>query len=605
MKRTKPIISLVLAIAIAAMLIPTVAKATVAKATVGKVQLRIEGYDQTLLSASVSMDVFDLQDYGITDTSADFTVLHAVIKVLLDAGYDPKDENIIEYNKGSYISSVLGITATGNAGWMYTLNDESPYNSIKDQTLKDGDSVVIYYIENWMTCSYSTFGTASSVSVDAFDTVQLNLIHQVTDPATWMTSYVPLGGAEILIDNEKTDIFTDTYGNAYITFDFEGSYSITAEKYTDGINTISRPAFTVDVAGEGVKVNIYMDDEAFISCVDHITDMTALDAITSALAQLGHTLIDDKVAVFNGGSYISSLLGLTAEGNAGWMYTVNNNTSWSSISEQILNEGDTLDVYYISDWMTCSYTYFDMADVTCVGSSKATFRLYRHATDPVTWATVSVPCANEEILLDGKKAGYVTDENGYITISLNEIGTYAISTLKGNPSVSYTEARIHITTDNEPGLDDFIDASDVGESFVSCFTDAVEKGIVKGNGERRLDPKVSVTKAEFITMLIRVKGYEVPGKYTKRYSDITEENWFYGYAQVAFRYGLAGSEAGNFLPETVLTQSMLTYGICKAFDTDITALVLNDDMLTMFSDGISREEAVYAIYYFKGILADQ
>lgn len=600
MKRTKSIISLVLAVILAAMLIPTVAKATV-----NEVELRIEGYDKTLLSASVSMDVFDLKDYGISDASADFTVLHAVIKALLDAGYDPKDENIIEYNKGSYISSVLGITASGNAGWMYTLNDESPYNSIKDQTLNDGDSVVIYYIENWMTCSYSTFGMTSSVSADAFDTVQLNLKHQVTDPATWMASYVPLEGAQILINNEKTDIFTDASGNAYITFDSEGSYSITAEKYADGINTISRPGFTVDVEGKGVMVNIYMDDEAFTACVDHKTDMTVLDAITSTLLKLGHTLPDDKVAVLNGGSYISSLLGLTAEGNAGWMYTVNNNTSWSSISEQILNEGDILDVYYISDWMTCSYTYFDMADVTCVGGSKVTFRLYRHVTDPVTWATASVPCANEEILLNGEKAGYATDENGYVTISLNYIGTYAISTLKGDPFVSYTEARIHITTDNEPGMDDFTDASDVGESFISCFTDAVEKGIIKGNGERCLNPKASVTKAEFITMLIRVKGYEVPGRYTKRYSDITAENWFYGYAQVAFRYGLAASDAGNFLPNTVLTQSMLTYGICKAFDMDMTAFILSEDMLTLFSDGISREEAVYAIYYFKGILADQ
>jgi hypothetical protein len=154
-------------------------------------------------------------------------------------------------------------------------------------------------------------------------------------------------------------------------------------------------------------------------------------------------------------------------------------------------------------------------------------------------------------------------------------------------------------------MDDFTDASDVTEGFVSCFTDAVEKGIVKGNGERRLDPKASITKAEFITMLIRVKGYEVPGKYTKRYSDIAAENWFSAYAQVAFRHGLAASEAGNFLPDTVLTQSMLIYGICKAYDTDITTFTLGEDISAMFSDGISREEAVYTIYYFKGILADQ
>ncbi|HRR35813.1 MAG TPA: hypothetical protein P5535_01935, partial [Clostridia bacterium] len=92
--------------------------------------IRIEGYEGTLVEkTAVPLNRFDLKAYGVTEEPSDYTVLHAVIYALKEKGHDPSKAKVLEANGGSYISSVLGLKAEGNAGWMYVLNDESSWNS--------------------------------------------------------------------------------------------------------------------------------------------------------------------------------------------------------------------------------------------------------------------------------------------------------------------------------------------------------------------------------------------------------------------------------------------------------------------------------------------
>ena len=61
----------------------------------------------------------------------EYTALHAIIAALNANGYDASDKAVIDTNNGMFVSSVLGLKAEGNAGWMYVLNDESSWNSIR------------------------------------------------------------------------------------------------------------------------------------------------------------------------------------------------------------------------------------------------------------------------------------------------------------------------------------------------------------------------------------------------------------------------------------------------------------------------------------------
>ncbi len=567
--------------------------------------IRIEGYEGTLVEkTAVPLNRFDLKAYGVTEEPSDYTVLHAVIYALKEKGHDPSKAKVLEANGGSYISSVLGLKAEGNAGWMYVLNDESSWNSVKDQKLEKDDYVVLYYIKDWMNCSYSTFGVADEYEVDAFTTVKLNLKHQVTDPVTWAASNENLAGAVITVDGKKTDAVTDEFGNAYLTFKDKGTHIISAEKYVDGINTISRPYAYIDVQGKGVAVNIYTTDKTYRACVEpkgfdlakydasSELEFSALHAIIATLNSNGFDAADPKIANYNKGSFISALAGVEASGNSAWMYTVNNQTSWFAVNEQPLTDGDVLDIYLLNDWATDTYSYFDMTSIKVQGGENIRVRLYRHVLDFVTWETSVHPYANCEITVNGHKAGYVTDNDGYVNLKFNKKGVYEISVLPKEDNISRASVTVDVTSDSDVSLEQYNDYAEVTDNYLTYMEKAVGKYIMNGDQDNNLRPADEITKAEFLTMLVRASKLDVPGKYRKRYTDVVAGNWFGSFAQAVFRYGLAKHDKGFLYPDAAVSSDIALYALNTAFASDAA---LSDAQKAVFAEGLTREEAAYLI----------
>ncbi len=600
MKRSTSTICMIVMIALLIAMTPTVFATATEYA-----YIRIEGYEGTLVEkTAVPLEVFNLDAYGISDEPQYFSVLHAIISALKSKGHDASSKDILNTNGGSYISTVLGLTAEGNAGWMYVLNDSSSWNSIIDQELVKDDYVVIYYIEDWMNCSYSTFGVDDEYETDAFNTVKLNLKHQVTDPVTWEVSYEDVSGAVITIDGQKTDTVTDESGNAYLTFKDWGTHEISAEKVIDGINTISRPYAQIKVYGKGVAVNIYTKDTTYTAYMDpkgfdlskynvsSELEFSALHAVIRALGQNGFDAADPKIANFNKGSFISMLAGIEAVDNASWMYTVNNESSWYALNEQPLNDGDILDVYLLNDWMTDTYSFFNIMNIKAEGGEKVLLRLYRHVLDYSTWEVSIQPYSNCEITVDNLKAGYVTDSNGYVRVSFNKKGIYEISTLPKEDNISRTSVFIEVTNDKDISTDAYNDYTTVSDEYFSYVEKAVGQYILTGDQNNNLRPNDEVTKAEFLAMLIRASDLEVAGKYRKKYIDITAGHWFNGYAQTVFKYGLAAHEKGYLYPNAHITSDIAQYALSKAFESQVS---LDEKQKTVFADGLSREEAIYLI----------
>ena len=113
---------------------------------------------------------------------------------------------------------------------------------------------------------------------------------------------------------------------------------------------------------------------------------------------------------------------------------------------------------------------------------------------------------------------------------------------------------------------------------------------MNGDQDNNLRPADEITKAEFLTMLIRHQtGYTVNTR--KRYVDVVAGNWFGGYAQAVFRYGLAKQTKDIFIPMLRL-QPMLPvcseYGIC-------IGCRFEDAQKAVFTEGLTREEAAYLI----------
>lgn len=567
--------------------------------------IRIEGYEGTLVEkTAVPLNRFDLDSYGISDEPSHYSVLHAVIHALETKGNDASLKDVLDTNGGSYISTVLGLKAEGNAGWMYVLNDSSSWNSIKDQQLVKDDYVVIYYIEDWMNSAYSTFGIEDEYETDAFKTVKLNLKHQVTDPVTWEVTYENTEGAVITVDGEKTDIVTDETGNAYLTFTDWGTHEISAEKFIDGINTISRPYAGIKVYGRGVAVNIYTNNKAYQAFMDpkgfdlskydvsSELEFSALHAVIRALGQNGFDAADPKIANFNKGSFISLLAGAEAQGNSSWMYTLNNESSWYALNEQPLQDGDVLDVYLLKDWMTDTYSFFDINNIDAKGGEEVRIRLYRHVLDYSTWEVSVQPYSNCEILINGQKAGYVTDDNGYVTLSFNKAGLYEVSTMPREDNISLTCAYINVISDRTACINQYNDYSDIAADYSSYVFKAVSQYIMTGDQDKNLRPSDEVTKAEFLALLVRASNLEIPGKFRKKYSDVVSGSWFGSYAQTVFKYGLAKHDKGYLYPDSSVASDIAQYALNMAFTSD---KALSEEQEAVFAEGLTRQEAVYLI----------
>jgi len=321
-------------------------------------------------------------------------------------------------------------------------------------------------------------------------------------------------------------------------------------------------------------------------------EFSALHAVIKALLINGFDAKDQSVNNFNKGSYISALAGIEAMGNSSWMYTLNNESSWYALNEQPIKEGDYLEVYLLNDWMSDTYSYFDIKNISIQGGEKIKLRLYRQVMDYSTWEVTTEPYADNEIMINGKRSGLVTDSKGYVTLSFNEKGVYEISNTGKQQNVSYTNAYVTVQSDRTVNTDYFNDYSDVSDEYAEYMQKAIEHFIISGDENLNIRADDKVTKAEFLTMVIRASELEVFGRYNKKYSDVLSGNWFSGYAQTVFKYGLAEHDNGYIYPNSDITDKDAELALNRAFGKNTS---LTDEMLLVFNDGLTRQEAAYLI----------
>lgn len=80
----------------------------------------------------------------------------------------------------------------------------------------------------------------------------------------------------------------------------------------------------------------------------------------------------------------------------------------------------------------------------------------------------------------------------------------------------------------------------------------VEQGVLIGdNGS--IYPDNQVTRAEFLTMLVRALGSE-PAQYQGGFEDVKAEDWFAGYIQAALNLGILTGEELTMNPEGMLSR---------------------------------------------------
>ena len=125
---------------------------------------------------------------------------------------------------GLSLMKLWGVENGGSYG--YYLNDASAWSLL--DPVKEGDHIKAYAFTdlNAFSDTYCYFATAF-VETSVGETVELTLTAASFDE-NFAPITVPVAGAALVIDGEKTDIVTDEAGCASLTFVENGSYLITA-----------------------------------------------------------------------------------------------------------------------------------------------------------------------------------------------------------------------------------------------------------------------------------------------------------------------------------------------------------------------------------------
>ena len=104
------------------------------------------------------------------------------------------------------------------------------------------------------------------------------------------------------------------------------------------------------------------------------------------------------------------------------------------------------------------------------------------------------------------------------------------------------------------------------------------KGIVQGVDSDNFKPDANVTRAEFLTMLVKAKGvYDKNATYS--FSDVNENSWYYTYVASAVKAGIVGGMGdGKFAPDSLITREQMSVMITNALASK--AVVNSDNYLT-------------------------
>ncbi len=131
------------------------------------------------------------------------------------------------------------------------------------------------------------------------------------------------------------------------------------------------------------------------------------------------------------GEWGLSLNKLWGDGSTKFGYCVNGNMAYGLTDP--VSEGDYIDAYVYESYYPDieGYARFDNMEETAYTGDDITLTLYAATGYTADWsAYVFDVCEGAAITVNGEETSYVTDSNGNVTLSFDEVGEYVVSATK-------------------------------------------------------------------------------------------------------------------------------------------------------------------------------
>lgn len=319
---------------------------------------------------------------------------------------------------------------SGNFG--YYVNNAAAW-SLEDP-VKQGDSLnaFVYADGESYSDTFCWFDT-TDVSAHGGEAISLTLTASGYD-GDWNPITLPVEGAVITVNGEKTAYTTDADGKVSLKIEQGGRYVISA---VSDSQTLVPPVCLATVAsGDTVTVYVTVSDqegklvlvqeEITVTDVDEDGKLTVNDALYAA-----HEKAYDGGAKagygYESGEYGLSLTKLWGTANGGSYGYYVNDRSALSLADQVA-DGDRINAFVYTDLTAWSDTYcwFDQNTVSAKAGQAIRLTLSAYSYDD-NWNPVPLPVAGATLTVNGEKTAFRTDENGKVTVVFEEEGVYQIS----------------------------------------------------------------------------------------------------------------------------------------------------------------------------------
>lgn len=336
----------------------------------------------------------------------------------------------------------------------------------------------------------------------------------------------------------------------------------------DGYKTGASPAFVtserpITVQSYVKNVTVRIEGDQGLVAEGQARGGTALEAVESLLKQRN---IPYEVKELSFGKYISAIGGIQAGkygGYDGWMFALENGSSWTYPSEGIgtylLEENSKIVVYY-GDSTKLAEAAVVTPGLAKPGQPIAVSVSYRD----MDWETgkpgPAQPLAGAKVSAAGISA--VTDASGQAKLAVMPEGVHELLVTgyaaDKAPSVVRSASRIFVAGD-------YADQSAIASWAADGVRTARAAKVLLGPGDSAVsfDPKAAVTRAEFVSALVRATG--LAPEEGSSFTDVRADAWYAKEIEAAFKAGLiAGVAPGKFAPDAKLTREQAAQLLVRA-----------------------------------------
>lgn len=112
----------------------------------------------------------------------------------------------------------------------------------------------------------------------------------------------------------------------------------------------------------------------------------------------------------------------------------------------------------------------------------------------------------------------------------------------------------------------------------------IQKGVVKGDPQGTYRPNDQITRAEFVTLLLRALGVNPEGEYIGRFDDVHADQWYFDAVNTSARMGLvSGYTPHTFAPNDTITREQMATMIQRAMamkgkDIELTTVQISETL---------------------------